>query len=284
MAQIKKEQLKRIINKEFAYVIKEAEKKDIYFNQIAREYVINTLTKEGILEEGWQDRAVQKQMAQGGRGGRRGPTSTYGETFQGLRKRAGFGDHPVPPQFGQSSPWLGEPEDEPEDERAFAADDEPEDEPVPAPAGAPGPGPAGAPAPAGAGDWTPDPHAFAPPPQYTDQIDKLASGATAALKGSIPSIGAGVYAKLKEELPAKTGMQVSDIALLIMQTVTDLFGKTQNYEVAAGVEPASAGDIPELPPEDVQNVTLPPGITPAQAGWSGYGGLARAVGTSPLYK
>ena len=35
MAQIKKEQLKRIINKEFAYVIKEAERKDTYFNQIA---------------------------------------------------------------------------------------------------------------------------------------------------------------------------------------------------------------------------------------------------------
>ena len=32
MAQIKKEQLKRIINKEFAYVIKEAKKNDAYFD------------------------------------------------------------------------------------------------------------------------------------------------------------------------------------------------------------------------------------------------------------
>ena len=55
MAQIKKEQLIKIINKEYTDILKEVKINEAYFNQIAYEHVIHNLIKEGVLEEAWYD-------------------------------------------------------------------------------------------------------------------------------------------------------------------------------------------------------------------------------------
>lgn len=51
MVQVRKKQLKKIIQKEYINILKEAKKNEAYFNQIAYEYVIHNLIKEGKLNE-----------------------------------------------------------------------------------------------------------------------------------------------------------------------------------------------------------------------------------------
>jgi len=51
MVQVRKKQLKKIIQKEYTDILKEVKKNEAYFNQIAHEHVIHNLIKEGKLNE-----------------------------------------------------------------------------------------------------------------------------------------------------------------------------------------------------------------------------------------
>jgi|2_EtaG_2_1085320.scaffolds.fasta_scaffold108119_1 hypothetical protein len=49
MAKTKREQLKKIVNKEYTDILEEVKRNEAYFNRIAYDHVINILIKENIL-------------------------------------------------------------------------------------------------------------------------------------------------------------------------------------------------------------------------------------------
>ena len=127
MAQIKKEQLKKIIQKEYINVLKEVKANEAHFNQVAYEHVIRTLIKEGVLDEQLGIENAISSMAPGPNANKMRRAMVpeeeeqYGETWDDARTRMGHtgGGQPANPEeeaLGGQAPeesGVSAPEQEP---------------------------------------------------------------------------------------------------------------------------------------------------------------------------
>jgi hypothetical protein len=103
MSKVNKEQLKNIIRKEYVDILKEAKNNETYFNRVAYKHVVNNLIKEEILEENWQDRAVQRQVANWDSGDAGMGALGYGESWNDARRRQGMPEY-LPQSVLQDDP------------------------------------------------------------------------------------------------------------------------------------------------------------------------------------
>ena len=117
VTKIKKEQLKKIISKEYLDILKEVKSKEAYINQAIYKQVIQTLIKEGTLDEqlGTENLtsymnpwSSANKMRRGIRASEEEDEAQPGESWADVRTRQGYGS------FGQpalEAPAEGTPEE-----------------------------------------------------------------------------------------------------------------------------------------------------------------------------
>ena len=202
MAKTKREQLKKIVNKEYTDILKEVKRNDAYFNRIAYEHVISTLIKEGVLSEGWADRGWQNLVADQERAE---SNLGYGESWGDARRKRGMPE------------WLPQ----------AALEEVPPPIPADARVGGPPPIPvSGAAAEEGAAAMSGGPESGETagfPQHLMPRLIEIGQSADATYRNNIPKMGEAVYTQLEKEIGGmKTQDQTAQLAIEILNTVVGL--------------------------------------------------------------
>jgi hypothetical protein len=222
MAQIKKEQLKKIINKEYTDILKEIRKNEVYFNRMAREQAIKVLIKEGILDEqlGTENFMSSLNPWSSANKMRRGVSAAAeeedlqpGESWGDARTRLGYGAVGQP---GADVPVEGEGE-----ERFTLAGEETPEEFAPV-------------------DFGPGDEAGLPP-HFQQELVRITQSAPPEFRENVGNVGNEVFNALHTEVGGlKTQEQLGELVLQIISTVVNAMGAAGGRKWAAGVGPGGA--------------------------------------------
>ena len=244
--QLKKEQLKKIILKEYIDVLKEVKNnKNIDFDKLAYEQVIQLLVKEGILDEqlgaenfisSMNPWSSANKMRRGVRAAEEEEELQSGESWGDARSRLGYS--------GETQSGVA-----PEGEAPYSEE------------------PASGWADEDAAQQFQD-EAAGLPPQYQQELVRLTQSAPAEFRNNIKSVGDEVYASLQNEVGSmKSPEQLAQLVLQIVGTVVNAMGSaggrkwtTQDDESLAAkagigneqseLEKLLAADPKEMYPDD----------------------------------
>jgi hypothetical protein len=217
MVQIKKEQLKKIIQKEYINVLKEVKANEAHFNQVAYEHVIRTLIKEGVLDEQLGIENAISSMMPGSSANKMkralGPEEEpqYGETWGDARTRMGYGGQPANPE---EEAMATQP---PSDLGGIPPDVQGEQGPVPS-----------------TGDEQQEQHAM--PAHLEIDLRTVAKSAHQALRGKIIQVGSEVYNSLTKDLTGiRSSTAIGKLTVAIIQAVIKGMGKSGERNWLASV-------------------------------------------------
>tara|TARA_R110002110_G_scaffold83715_1_gene217345 strand:- start:411 stop:1163 length:753 start_codon:yes stop_codon:yes gene_type:complete len=211
MAQIKKEQLKKIIQKEYINVLKEVKGNEAHFNQVAYEHVIRSLIKEGILDEQLGIENAISSMMPGSNANKmrralrpEEEEPQYGETWDDARTRMGLGagGQPVNPEEEAAGPQV------PEESGVSAPEQEPSAMPDVASLGRP-----------------------ALPVGVEVQLNNIGMKAHPVIRSKIIPIGNEVFSSLTREIGGtKSPGMIGKLTVAIIQSVVKGMNSTRHTD------------------------------------------------------
>jgi len=201
VTKVRKEQLKKIISKEYLNILKEMKSKEAYIDQAIYKQIVHTLIKEGVLDEQLGTENLTSylnpwssahKMRRGVRAAEEEEELQPGESWEGARKRQGYGS------FGQ------EPAAEFQEEETTAAAD-------------------------------PTPELTALPAHFQQNLVDISQNAPVEFRSNIENVGDKVYSTLQREIGGlKTQEQLGELVLNIVGTVVDAMGAAGGRKWASG--------------------------------------------------
>ena len=213
MANIQKEQLKKIIKKELADILKEVKDNEVKFNQIAYEKVINSLIEKGLLSEqlGSENFMSSLNPWSSANKMRRGVSAAEeeeelqpGESWDDARARLGYAG--TPPIGDEGFMPTGE-EAPPEEEATELA-------PV---------------------DFGPGGETGGLPAHFQQELIRITQSAPAEFRNNINDVGNEVYNTLQSEVGGlKSQEQLGELVLQIVGTVVAAMGSAGGRKWASG--------------------------------------------------